>query len=175
MKTRFMKLFPALCVLAIGLETGQAAPNDLSSWKVLAEGGAEVTAALDATPSVSGGQNTEALRVTVKRIGRRFGIVCADLGKTKLEPGQWHDFSFSARTDARKTFALTVSLETLDGKKVCARTTLPEVGGTNWTHFSVALHVHQAASKCRLVIALADTGNLWLNDIAVTLRQPALK
>ena len=95
------------------------------------------------------------------------------MGNAKLKAGQWHDLSFDARTDTQKTFALTVSLESPGGEKVSARTTLPEVGGTNWTHYTVALHVRQPVSKCRLVITLADTGSIWLNDISVVLRKTA--
>jgi hypothetical protein len=105
------------------------------------------------------------------RAGRRSGIVCADMGTTKLQTAQWYDLSFDARTDTPKTFALTVSLESPDGKTVSARTTLPEVGGTNWAHYSVALHIRQPSSKCRMVITLADTGSIWLNGISFVLRK----
>jgi len=161
----------ALALFALALEAGLALPADPASWKTLAEGGAEVELMPDQAPPLPGGQNTNSLRLTVKQDGQRFGIVCADMGKMKLEPGQWYDLSFNARTDTQKTFALTVSLESPDGKKVFARTTLPEVGGSQWGHFSVALHVRQPASQCRMVIALADTGTLWLNDLSVVLRK----
>jgi hypothetical protein len=163
--------FLALAIFALAVETGLALPDNPASWKTLAEGGAEVELMLDSNPPLPGGQDTNSLRLTVKQTGRRSGIVCADMGEINLEPGQWDDLSFNARTDTQKTFALTVSLESPDGKKVFARTTLPEVGGTEWAHFSVALHVRQPASKCRMVIALADTGTLWLNDLSVVLRK----
>jgi hypothetical protein len=147
-------------------------PGNLSNWKALAEGGAQVEVVPEAaaTPLLVP-QGTNALRITVKQTGRRFGIVCADMGKTKLQTGQWYDVTFNARTDSRKTYALIFSLESPNGKKVAARTTLPEVGRTNWTHYFVALHIRQPASKCRMVIALADTGSISLNDISVVLRQ----
>ena len=163
--------FLAFAIFALAAETGLAQPNNPASWKTLAEGGAEVELVSDMAPPSPGGQDTNSLRLTVKQTGQRFGIVCADMGEMKLEPGQWYDLSFNARTDTQKTFALTVSLESPDGKKVCARTTLPEVGGSQWARFSVALHVRQPASKCRMVIALADMGTIWLNDISVVLRK----
>jgi hypothetical protein len=170
-----MKKFRNSClvfaIFALAAETGLALPNDPASWKTLAEGGAQVELVPDLAPPAPGGQDTNSLRLTVKQTGERFGIVCADMGEMKLEPSQWLDLSFNARTDTQKTFALTVSLESPDGKKVFARTTLPEVGGDQWAHFSVALNVRQPASKCRMVIALADTGTLWLNDISVVLRK----
>ena len=170
---RLSPLILALAIFALAAETGLALPNHPASWKPLAEGGAEVELVPDPAPPLPDGQDTHALRLTVRQTGRRLGIVCADMGKMKLERGQWYDLSFNARTDTRKTFALTVSLESPDGKKVFARTTLPEVGGNEWGRFSVALHVRQPASKCRMVIVLADTGTLWLNDISLVLRKTA--
>ena len=128
-----MKKFRNSClvfaIFALAVETGLALPNNPASWKTLAEGGADVELVPDSAPPLPNGQDTNSLRLTVKQTGERFGIVCADMGEMKLEPGQWFDLSFNARTDTQKTFALTVSLESLDGKKVFARTTLPEVGG----------------------------------------------
>ena len=165
-----MRCFLVLAIFALAVVTGLARPDDPASWKAIAEGGAEVDLVPDSTPQMPNGRDTNSLRLTVKQTGRRFGIVCADMGKLKLEPGQWYDLSFNARTDTQKTFALTVSLESPDGKKVFARTTLPEVGGSQWERFSVALHVRQPASQCRMVIALADTGTLWLNDLSFVFR-----
>ena len=156
-------------MLAVSGSAGDLTPapsNNSASWKALAEGGANVELVPD-------GQDTNSLRLTVKQAGRRFGIVCDDMGKSKLEIGQWYDLSFNARTDTRKTFALTVSLESPDGEKVYARTTLPEVGGTNRMPYSVALHIRQPASKYRMAIALADTGTIWLYDIFIALRKTA--
>jgi hypothetical protein len=164
----------AFAILAMAMETALAQPNNLASWKTLAEGGAEVEIAQDAaTPPGLNAQNTNALQITVKQTGQRFGIVCADMGKTKLQTGEWYDVSFNARTDSQKTFALIFSLESLNGKKVGARTTLPEVGRADWTHYTVALHIRQPVSKCRMVIALVDTGSIWLNDLSVVLRKTA--
>ncbi len=166
--------FLTFAVMALAAATGQAQPGNLSSWKVLAEGGAQVEIAqIAATPPALDDQNTNALQITVKQTGQRFGIVCADMGKMKLEPGQWYDVSFNARTDSRKTYALIFSLESQNGKTVGARTTLPEVGQANWTHYAVALHIRLPVSKCRMVIALADTGSISLNDISVVLRKTA--
>lgn len=162
-------LLLAASVLADG-STG-VTPDNPVAWKALAGGGAVVELVPDPAPPLPDTQDTNSLRLTVRQTGQRFGIVCAGMVKTKLEAGQWYDLSFNARTDTRKTFALTVSLEGPNGKNVAARTTLPEVGGTNWLHYSVALHIRQPVSKSRMVIALADTGTLWLDDVSVVLRK----
>jgi hypothetical protein len=171
MKTfRISSLAFAVCISATF--TVLAQPGNLSSWKVLAEGGAEVEIAqVAATPPVADGQSTNALQITVKQTGQRFGVVCAEMGDTKLQTGEWYDVSFNAQTDSRKTYALIFSLESLDGGKVGARTTLPEVGRADWTHYIVALHTLKPVSKCRMVIALADTGSISLKDISVVLRK----
>ena len=171
-----MKIFRISClafaVCMSGTITGLAQPSNLASWKVLAEGGAEVEIAqIAATPPVAYGQSTNALQITVKRTGQRFGVVCADMGDTKLQTGEWYDVSFNVQTDSRKTYALIFSLESPNGEMVGARTTLPEVGRSDWTHYIVALHVLKPVSKCRMVIALADTGSISLKDISVVLRK----
>jgi hypothetical protein len=160
---------------AFAISNALAQPENLSSWKPLAEGDAQVRIGqVSATASLDG-QNTNALQITVGQIGKRFGIVCADMGKMKLQPGEWYDVSFDARTDSGKTYALIFSLESLNGKIVGARTTLPEVGHGNWGHYNVALHIRLPVSKCRMVIALADTGSISLSDISVVLRKTAAK
>ena len=86
--------------------------------------------------------------------------------------GQWYDLSFYASTEAPKNqhFALTVSLESADGKVVGARATLPEVGGP-WTKSHLALHARQSASKWRMVITLAETGTIRLNGMTLVPRK----
>lgn len=170
-----MKKFSLLtfAILVLMAESGRALPGEPASWKTLADGGAVVELTPDTASPAPGWQGTNTLRITVKKTGEPCGVVCADMGKMKLESGDWYDLSFNARTDPPKTFALTVSFESMDGKKIFARTTLPEVGGDQWGHFSVALHIRQPASQCRMVIALADTGTLWLNDLAVVRRAAA--
>ena len=164
-------LFAAI-VFAMATANGLGLPGNPSSWKALAEGGAEVAIGqVAAMPPVSDDQSTNVLQISVKQVGQRSGVVCADMGDTKLQAGEWYDVSFNARTDSRKTYALIFSLESPEGQKVGARTTLPEVGGANWTHYFVALHIQQPVSKCRMVIALADTGSISLKDISVVLRK----
>ena len=165
--------FLAFALFALAARTAWAQPSNPANWSVLSEGGAVVELAPDTVSPLPGDQTTNTLRITIKKIGERFGAVCPEMGNLKLESGDWCDLSFNARTDPPKTFALIVSLESPDGRKVFARTTLPEVGGDQWGRFSVALHVRAPASRCRLVIALADTGTIWLNDVSLVRRDGA--
>lgn len=165
--------FLASVIFALAVETIWAQPNDLAHWSVLAEGGAVVELAPDTNAPAGQGAGASSMRITVRQAGTQCGVVCADMGKMKLAAGDWYDFSFNARTDPPKTSALVVSLESLDGKKVLARTTLPEVGGDQWQRFSVALHVRQPATKCRMMITFADKGAIWLNDLSLVRRNAA--
>ena len=159
----------ALCLFTLAAETRPARAEDLSRWESLAQGGAAVKIALDSA-SPRDGQNTNSLRLTVENTGARAGIVHHEIAAADLRPGQWCDLAFYARTETGKTFALTVSLESRDGQKVCARATIPEVGGA-WTKYSLALNVRQAGSKCRMVITMAEPGTIWLNGISFATRQ----
>ncbi len=167
-----MKQFslPAFAIFALAVTTIWAQPSNPDSWNVLSDGGAVVELAPDTNAPAGQGPGARSLQITVKQTGGHSGVICSDIGKMTLATGDWYDVSFNARTDPPKTFALVVSLESPDGKKVFARTTLPEVGGDQWGRFSVALHVREPASQCRLVIALADTGTIWLNDLSLVHR-----
>ena len=61
--------FLAFAFLALASATGLAQPGNLSSWKVIAEGGADVEIALAAAPPSLNKQNTNALQITVKQNG----------------------------------------------------------------------------------------------------------
>ena len=172
---KFRNGFLALVIFALAAETAFAQPGNLSSWKILAEGGAQVEIApVAVTLPALDDQNTNALQITVKQTGERFGIVCPAWGKRNCSPASGMTFRLMP-TDPRKTYALIFSLESQNGKTVGARTTLPEVGQSNWTHYTVALHIRLPVSKCRMVIALADTGSISLNDISVVLRKTTAK
>jgi hypothetical protein len=132
------------------------------TWQPIAEGGATVDFAQ--LP------NTNAVQLTVTNVGARAGFLSRDIVTQPLQAGQSYDLNFAAQTE-RRTYALTVSLESLDGQQVYARTTLPEIGGPH-RPYSVALNVRQSTAHCRLVITMSETGTISLDDIALVLRQP---
>ena len=117
-------------------------------------------------------QNTNSLRLTVKNPGRRAGIVSGQTEEVIAQAGQWYDLWFDASTEANRHFALTVSLESPDGKMVGARATIPEVGGP-WTKYHLALNARQGAAPCRMVITMAETGTIRLNVITLITRTKA--
>lgn len=159
----------ALLLFALAVEAGSGPAGDLSGWKPLAEGGAVVEIAQD-TAAPLDGPSANSLRLTVKSTGHRAGMVSGEIGGATVQAGQWYDLSFYASTEANQHFALTVSLESPDGKMIGARATLPEVGGP-WTEYHLALQARQAAPQCRMVITLAETGTIRLNVITLVPRK----
>lgn len=161
---------PPVTIQAGLVENGDfEATNDLSGWSLAAEGGGQGDVARDsATPS--GESNSHSLRLTVKRVGSRCGVVNNGSEGMKFEAGVWYDFNFHARTETNKHFGLVVSLESADGRKVCARATIPEVGG-EWKQYTLALHARQSDPKGRLVVAMFETGTIWLDAVSLTPRK----
>jgi hypothetical protein len=98
-----------------------------------------------------------------------------------ITSGQWYDVTFRARKEDNVGLGLLFSLETPDGKNICARTTLPEVGrggigraieGNNiWREYTVSLHAYASDPKCRLVISPIETGTVFLDDVSLVPRK----
>jgi hypothetical protein len=141
-----------------------------AGWKLIAEGGADAELLND--PGAAAPENTNAhpMRLTIRQRGSNVGLIETAARQTDLAAGQWYDLVFQAMTQNGKHFALTVSLESDDGN-VCARTTLPEVGGSEWKKYAVALHARLPAKKARVVITLAEPGTVWFDDLALVLRK----
>jgi hypothetical protein len=143
-----------------------------TGWALLEVGGGQGALKVEPLPvSTAGGSN--ALQVVVTRIGERCGVAFSGQDRISVESGQWYDLTFRARTEKRENdrgYGLTVSLESSDGKRVCARTTLPEVGG-EWRDYTVALHTRLAQSDGVLIITLSEPGTIWFDDITLKQRQ----
>lgn len=164
--------------LATACLSVSAAPNATASdtpvvpgWTVVAEAGSECVIAQDPTAPPEA-QTTNSLRVTVKKSHGRAGIATMGTKRIKLAASQWYDLTFYARTEGNRHFGLVVSLESADGKRVCARATIPEVGGA-WRKYVLALQVRQSNSRARLVIALPESGTIWLDGISLVSRKSA--
>lgn len=152
----------AILILALFARAGVPRMEAAVTWQAISEGGASV----DFTQL----PNTNAVQITVTNLGSRAGFFSPDIVTQPLQTGQWYDLNFAAQTE-RKTYALTVSLESLDGQDVYARTTLPEIGGQHRS-YTVALGVRKPAATCRLVITMAETGTISLDGLALVRREP---
>ena len=152
--------------------TVAARPAAPAVWKLLAEGGTDADLSND--PAAAAPDNTHAhpLRLTIRLHDGVVGLIESIPGQTNIAAGQWYDLVFQAKTQNGKHFAFTVSLEG-DGGIVCARTTLPEVGGNEWRKYVVSLNTRLSAKRARVVITLAEAGTVWFDDLALVLRQEA--
>jgi len=146
---------------------------EFNRWSVLLEGEAEGSVEKGGDSNLAKAKS-DSVRFTVKAPGRRCGIVSVAGTNVTVHSGRWYDVTFQAGSEKRENnrgYGLTFSFENLDSGKVCARTTLPEVGG-EWAQYSVALFAHHSDSKARVTITLSEPGTIWLDDIVVSARKP---
>jgi hypothetical protein len=140
----------------------------LTGWSgVNSNGSLEI--ALDSTNTTN---NQHCVRLTVHQPDSANGLVYGSTNSFSIQADSWYDLKFRAKAAARENgrgFALTVSLESITGDRLCARTTLPEVTG-EWSAHVVALRTHHAAATGRLVITLTEPGTVWLDDLQLTVR-----
>lgn len=139
--------------------------EDLCRWTKLAVDDTWVELAREPRGKTTDTNNASCLRLTVAKISKRNGI--RHTASITLQKHSWYQLKFSAYAAPRQLgrgYALTVSLESPDGKHVLARTTIPEVGG-DWNEYSVALHTRDSYPGAVLVITMCEPGTVWLDDI----------
>jgi hypothetical protein len=192
MKTRTTGILLAIAVLAANVVLAQSNPNsaigvpasgaelvrnhdfeggtnDLPGWSLIAEGGGEgeISLCADLPRNES---KPHSLRLTVTKHQQRAGVANGGFGGIKIVAGDWYDLTFYARTETNKHFGLIVSLESLDGRKVCSRATLPEVGG-EWKPYQLALQARESDPRTRLIIAMPEPGTVWFDDVSLLPRK----
>jgi hypothetical protein len=148
--------------------------NNLPGWSFVAEGGAAGEMAQDSYAPLNE-TNTHYLKLTVKNPGTRCGIANSGFWGMNIHAGDWYDLTFFARADATESgrgIGLMVSLESDDGKKVCARATIPEIGGPTWREFHLALQARQSDPKARMVISMEETATVMLDCVSLFPRCP---
>lgn len=146
----------------------------LKGWSVIAVGGA--LGQMDREVTVRRGEtNSHSLRLTVLNPGLRCGVSHQGESGIRVKAGSWSDLAFQARTEKRENdrgYGLTVSLESPEGGKVFARTTIPEVGG-DWNQYAVALLARASDLKARLVITMSEPGTVWFDEVSLVERPMA--
>jgi hypothetical protein len=150
--------------------------NDLSGWHAVAENGAEGEIAQD-SESPSNERNPHSLRLTIKNSGGRFAVVNDAFRNLNVRSNEWVDLTLHIRAEPRENprwgYSLTASLESDDGRIVCARTTLPGIsGGGGWKRYTVALHARQSNPRARMVISVDEPGTLWLDVVSLITTPP---
>jgi len=146
------------------------ADKQIKELVLLKVGNAEGTLKLDSITNSSTG-NSYSLLLVVTKVGDQCGVLFTRSIDTTAN--QWYDLVFRARTDKRENdrgYGLTVSLQSPEGKHVCARTTLPEVGG-EWRDYTVALHSRLTHPAVTLSITMSEPGAIWFDEIELRQRQ----
>jgi hypothetical protein len=114
--------------------------------------------------------NFNALVLTVSKVGDQCGVLFVrSIGTEAL---QWYELTFRARTEKRENdrgYGLTVSLQSRDRSELCARTTLPEVGGA-WRDYTVALHSRLSHPAATLTLTMSEPGKIWFDNIVLRQR-----
>ncbi len=156
-----------------GWRTNKWFKTDLPAWSFIAEGGAEGSMALDVNDPLND-RNPHSLKMVVSRMGTRCGIANSGYWGMAVKAGEWYDATFYARTDGQgqgqgfrpRGVGLVFSLESGDGKRVCARATLPEIGGP-WRKYTLGLHAEASDPNCRLVITPIEPVTMWLDCVSL--------
>jgi alpha-L-arabinofuranosidase len=109
--------------------------------------------------------------------GRRLALVVATLGAgsaSLVNEGYWgiavqrgkrYRFSMYARCEAGFRGALTVSLQSTDGRVYAQR--MLRRFGTDWKRFSAVLTANGTDPKARLVLTANGNGTLWLDMVSL--------
>jgi len=111
----------------LGWRTRKWFKTDLPGWSFLAEGGGEGSMQLDVNTPLNN-RNPHSLRMAVTKTGTRCGVANSGYWGINVQAGEWYDGTFYARTEGNRSVGLVFSLESQDGKRVCARATIPEIG-----------------------------------------------
>jgi hypothetical protein len=145
-------------------------------WSPVSPGNAKGSIRLT-TDEPFNSQSPAALRIEATQYG--FGVAYTTPGGLQVKSGDWYDISFAGRMESPGSVGLLFSLETPDGKKYCARTTLPEIGrvGTplegnpSWRKYTVSLHAYASDPTCRLVITPIEPATVVIDSISMTPRK----
>ena len=154
-----------------GWRTNKWFKSDLPAWSFIAEGGAEGSMTLDVNNPLND-RNPHSLKMVVSKLGTRCGIANSGYWGMNVQAGEWYDATFYARTEGQgegprpRGVGLVFSLESTDGKKVCARATLPEIGG-GWRKYTLGLHAEASDPNCRLVITPIEPVTMWFDVVSL--------
>jgi hypothetical protein len=151
-----------------------------TDWSAVADGGAEATAALDATTPLNA-ELTRSLKLELTSVtaGQRAGMANIGYFGVPVVPGRAYRVSFFAKATAGFAGPLTVSLESQDGSQVYAAA---QAGGlkTDWRQFAATLLVPRGVAESadgRFVISVDNRGphpvsvpdgaTVWLQVVSV--------
>jgi alpha-L-arabinofuranosidase len=171
-----------------GWGTKKWVATDLPGWSFIKEGDAEGSMQLESTDPLNE-RNPHSLKLTVEKLGERCGVVNSGYWGMNIVKGDWYDVSLYAHSEGGRGIGLVFSLESEDGKVVCARATLPEIGrrgrggggggggvetgdttpaaNGEWRKYSMGMLAMESHANCRLVITPIEPGTMWLDVVSL--------
>ncbi len=156
-----------------GWRTDKWFQSDLPAWSLDSDGQARGSMALDVNNPLND-RNPHSLKLVVVAKGIRCGIANSGYWGMNVQQGEWYDATFYARTQSGgmggpgggRGVGLVFSLESENGRTVCARATIPEIGG-GWRKYTLALHAEASYPKCRLVITPLEPTTMWFDCVSL--------
>ena len=137
--------------------------NDLQGWSLIADGAAKASIALDeATPLND--QTPHSMRLDVQQTGGRAGVANEGYWGMAVKQGESYDLSFYARTEGEQT--VTAQLESADGAKTYAKTTVTGVTGP-WRRYACKLLATGTDPQARLTLCLSKPGTVWFDVVSL--------
>ncbi len=139
-------------------------------WSLVVEGGAAGTLALDTSQPVPGTALTSCLRLDAPDAqGRRVGIANDGYWGIPIRPGTTYRASFYAKAGTGEAGAITVDLESRDGKVVYALGKMPPLTA-DWRQHTLTLKTAEgtpSTTDARLVLSSGGESTLYLTHISL--------
>jgi alpha-L-arabinofuranosidase len=139
-------------------------------WSVVMDGAAAGTIQIDTTNPVNQMALTRSLRLDIAAAnnGVRVGVANSGYWGIPVWPNTTYRASFYARASDDFAGALTVSIESNDGKNTFVAAKLDSVG-KQWKKYQLQLTTKQVATSTnnRLVISAANKGSLWFSLVSL--------
>ena len=139
-------------------------------WFLLTSPGAEGTVATDTSDPINTVALTTSLKLTVSDVpdGGRVGVSNDGYWGIPVKPNCIYQCSFYAKASDGFSGALTVDIESNDGKTVYASATVPAITGT-WKRYKVTLKTGQAmpTDDTCFVISAGSKGTINFNLVSL--------
>ncbi len=106
------------------------------------------------------------MRVDVKQVGRRAGVVNNGFFGMNFVAGETYKLSFYLRTEVGDRLKIRAQLESASGREVYASTTVSDAGG-EWKRYECVLRPNASDANGRLTLSVDRPGTLWLDVVSL--------
>jgi len=143
--------------------------SELQGWSLIKKGPAAGFIRQD-DQSPLNDRNPHSLRLVVKAVGQRIGIVNGGFWGMNVQADKWYDLSFFARTDGEHRVTVGVSLESASGREFYATMSVEGVGGA-WKQYRCSLKAKDSDPNGRLVLTVDRPGTIWFDVVSLFPRE----